>query len=342
MNVGGRMYDGFRAQLETLIYSNYDKLIAMVHDFAFALVSLYVIFIAIAALNGRLGEWTRDAIASLIIVLLVYGMAFESHAYINWIYEPIVNTSNSLMGATVTAISGASRNDFDSSIDAAFSSVFESIYNVGNAADGWGVWMKIKVGFAILILLILFGLSYVVYYALLIVSQVSLHIQFLFGILIFFFSAFKGTRFIFFSWFRDVMTFALWPVFAGIVMGFMLFFFKTISSDIAQLDLANGDIMTKTYSWAVLVGAIGLWQLWKVPSFAAAITGGTGNGFGGIVGGAMGLAASAVLAAKAMDTAKGEGGQYSRTMSAVKRGGAMLGSMYSDALGYSSGRKKED
>lgn len=344
--IGGSLYTGFKVTLEKIMVNSHDGLTDAVQPLAESMVLFYIVIMGYNALKGNLGEWTKAAFISIFVIGFVYSFVFETNGYLSWLYEPLMDAIDKLMRVIIQVIGGTNTSDFNSSIDASFSSVFKNIKDVGDAADGWGLWTQLKAFTAVLILLLIFGITYLIYYGLLIVSMISLHIQLLMGMLIIFFAAFKGTRFIFFSWLKDMLTYALWPVYGAIVMSIMLSFFEGAVSNITLLDLSTGDVFTVNYGLVVLIGFISIWSLFKVPQFAASITGGVGGGAGGLVGGMIGGlaggAAGGLAASKLMDKGKDSatGESYSRSGRALASAGNTIRNMAS--RGYNSvGRKME-
>ena len=349
-SVGGGLYGMFKSRLKDLIENNYDGLTDIIAPLAESFVLIYVVIIGYNALKGNLGQWTQTSLRSMLILVVVYSLIFETNGYINWLYLPLLSASDGLMTMVIVVIGNADVNSFNSAIDTAFSSVFKSIEALGNASDSWSLAIQLKTFFAVLILLIVYGLTYLLYFGLVIIALLSLHIQLIMGILISFLAAFPATRFIFFSWLKDMLTYALWPVYAAIVMSITLYFFKGATNDLVKMDLSSGDVFTQTYAIAVLVGFFGIWALFKVPQYAASITGGTAGGtsglVGGVVGGLAGGAAGAGAAAAFMNTGKNaEGDTYSRAGAAGKAGLNMASNMASkgvSAIGqYFKGRKME-
>jgi len=345
-SIGGNTYNAFKSELSLIIIDGYDALVAAVYPLAQSFVFLYVVIIGYNALKGNLGEWTKTAVMSILIVAFVYSFTFETNGYIKWLYEPLMDAIEKMMRLIVEVIGKTDTSDFNSSIDASFSSVFKNIEDVGNAADGWGLWTQLKAFTAVLILLLIFGITYLIYYGLLIVSLVSLHIQLVMGIFIIFLAAFKATRFIFFSWLKDMLTYALWPIYAAIIMAITLSFFERATKTITMLDLSTGDVFTIHYASVVILGFISIWLLWKVPQFAASITGGAGGGAGGLagglIGGLAGGAAGGLAASKLMDkgTDSITGKNYSRSGRALASAGNTIRNLAS--RGYNSvGRKME-
>jgi hypothetical protein len=347
-SIGGSMVLAFKSRLSDLMHDNYNALVEVVHPLAEQFILLYIVIMGYNCLRGNFGEWTKSVLLSMAIVTFVYSSVFELNLYIEWLYEPIMHAIDGLVRIIIDIIGGYGSQDFEESIDAAFASVFKSIYDVGNAADGWGMWTKLKVSVAVGILLIVFGLSYLIYFGLLIVSLVSIHVQFVMGIFVAFLAAFKGTRHIFFAWLKDTMTYALWPIYAAIVMSITLFFFNFATNDLALLDLESGDVFSVPYAASVITGFIGLWLFWKVPQFAASITGGAAGGAGGLASGLVGGLAGGIsvlgVANKGKDAETGHSySRLGRSLSNAKEGlGSLAGSANSRARGYIQGRKMEN
>jgi hypothetical protein len=342
-SIGGGIYTKFKIGLNEIIVSNYQPLISLIEDFAGVCVFLYVISVSVLALKGRLGEWTASTLFSALIVAMVYGLIFDGY-YLDWVYYPLFESSQKAMSAIISVISGADPAAFNNDIDIAFGSIFNQINAVGNAADSWSIGTKIKVFFAVGLLSILFGLIYIVFFGIIILATFSFHIQIIFGTLILFFAAFKATRFIVVSWFRDLMTYYLYPIYASIVMSILLSFIESSLSILQNLDLDNGDVFTPQYGVCILVGAICVWCLYQVPKFAASITGGTAGGVGGALGGAIGGLASGLAIAKGADSYRNAEGQTkSRLGSGLKWAGKQTaGRAWSAAQGYVNGRKMEN
>lgn len=344
--IGGNIYEEFKITLNNIMINSNDGLIDAIQPLAESLVLFYIVIMGYNALKGNLGEWTKSAILSIFVIGFVYSFVFETNGYISWLYEPLMDVIDKLMRTIIEVIGGTNTSDFNSSIDAAFSSVFKNIKNVGEAAEGWGLWTQFKAFTAVLLLLLIFGITYLLYFGLLIVSLISLHIQLLMGFFIIFFAAFKGTRFIFFSWLKDMLTYALWPIYGAIVMSIILYFFEGAISTIQLLDLSTGDVFSDKYGFVIIIGFIGVWSLFKVPQFAASITGGAAGGAGGLVGGMIGgLAGGAVggiAASKFLDKGKDSltGENRSRTGSALKSAGNAISNMASRGFN-NSGRKME-
>ena len=345
-SIGGGLYGMFKVKLEALIVDNYDALVNVVAPLAESFVFLYVVIIGYNALKGNLGQWTQSSLRSMFILVVVYSLIFETNGYINWLYHPLMSAIDGLMKVVIVVVGGADAGAFNSSIDTAFSSVFKNIEAVGNASDSWSLGNKIKTFFAVLILLIVYGLNYILYFGLVIIATISLHIQLVMGVFILFLAAFGGTRFIFYSWLKDMLTYALWPVYAAIVMSITLYFFKGSTKDLALLDLSTGDVFSAPYAISVLVGAFGMWALFKCPQYAASLTSGTagstGGIAGGIVGGLAGGATGAAATAAFLNKGTGaDGKSYSRIGSAASALKSGASNATSAIGGYIKGRKME-
>jgi hypothetical protein len=344
-SVGGGLYEMMKTKLSEMLITNYDSLVSVVSPLAEAFVLLYVVILGYNALKGNLGEYTTTAVYSIFTIIVVFSFVFETNGYIEWLYLPLMAAIDGLMQSIVVVISGASPNDFNSSIDTAFSAIFTSIEALSNTADSWSIGNTIKTAIAVFVLLCIYGLNYILYYGLVIIATLSLHIQLIMGVFLIFLSAFKGTRFIFFSWLKDMLTYALWPVYGAIVMSITLYFFEGVAKQMMQMDLSTGDVFTQHYALAVLIGAFGMWALFKVPQYAASITGGTAGGVGGVagalMGGAAGAAVGGIATAKFLDKSKGIDGQVtSRLGTATSTGMSIAGNVASKAAGFVGGYNK--
>ena len=127
-SIGGGLYGTFKVKLAELVSSNYEPLVSSMQPLAEKMVLLYVIIMGYNCLKGNFGEWTKSVFLSIFSISVVYSLVFQTNGYIDYIYHPIMGTIESVMRLIIDTIGGSSSADFNSSIDAAFSTIFENIY----------------------------------------------------------------------------------------------------------------------------------------------------------------------------------------------------------------------
>lgn len=352
-SVGADLFFILARELKAYVYKVNGPLTDGLLPLATTLVALYLVIVGYMLMAGRLMGRERDTIVSMVIIAVVYQATFHFDL-LGFLYEPFVQTPMKLMSFLVSINSPGGAVEFMGQIDAAFTILFDKINNLGSHAKTWDFGIKAKVLFAVLVLSIAFGFVYFVFYALLCVSIFGLHVQLVLLPIIGMFTAFRATRFIGSAWLRDVATWALLPVFAGIVMAICMAAISRSIDSFAALSLENGDVFTRQYAAAVMAGLLAAYFLLKVPQFAASLTGGQSSGFAGLTQTALtatGLAATGALAAtrgagSVIRTIQqqGLGGAALSALQAIpgsSMAGTALGRAYSAARGFMNGVKRD-
>lgn len=356
LSIGGELFFLLSGEMRDYVFKVYKPLAGGLFELATTLVTLYLIFAGYRLMTGRAAGEERSLVISMLVIAIVYQATFYV-GLLEFIYEPLVKTPIKLMSFLVSLTGSGGTVEFMNDIDKSFAVLFDKINRLGANASKWDLGIQIKVTFAVLFLTLAFGAVYLIFFALLCVAMFGLHVQLVLTPIIGMFAAFKPTRFIFASWLRDVMTWALFPVFAGIVMAICMAIISRAIEGFAALSIDNGDVFTRQYAAAALAGVLSAYFLYKVPQFAAALTGGQSSGFAGLTQTAAtltGLAAVGTLAAtRGMDnflkTAR-EQGLRNATIGALQRipgsgiagaGIAGAGRAYSAARGFMNGMKRD-
>lgn len=297
---GYTIFDSIFSVLSNFFTTFYTLQVQGFRNTAFLIVIFYVVIVGYNLIRGNFGEKSKTATLTIFLVPLFYGIAFNTSMYIEWVYNPIINTMFSLSSFYISSGEDSSGmvSVFDN-LDKVFGKLMLAIDTMSNKpVEGWGMGSTVKVFFIALALGLVFGALYAVFVTLMIWGFFAIHIMLLVGIFPLFFAAFKETRHIFFAWLKAVIAYMLIPVFTAIIMSLTMFFVATAIDDIASID-PNQGVFTASVGGALLVGVLSIFFHMKAPEFANALTGGQSSGISGLAGsvGAIGMG-GAMLAQK--------------------------------------------
>lgn len=249
----------------------------------FILLTLYIMGIGYAVLMNMLGEKTKSAMISVVMLIVCYWLVFDASAFLSWVYEPLFSTSSQLTSFILKPTGDGTISDAYSQVDQAFTTIFKTSDTITNNATG--IWERVKVWLVIGALALLFGILYAVFTGLLILGMFALHVMMVLGGIIILLAAFPFTRSVFWAWLRACFNYALIPVFTAVVMAITLQALNDAAKSMAEVNLLVEGVFTRPVGTVFLIGVISLWFHLKAPEFAALLTGSTstGGGFFGTV-----------------------------------------------------------
>lgn len=264
--------------------------------FSRAFVTLYVVLVGYRVLMGKTGERAKEWATSVVLLVVLQGVLFESRAYAEWITEPI----KSIMFSLAALMSGGGDDAF-----AAFGRLDSVMLTITQAVDRLdpggnlltNTMAYLKVAAASLLLLIFTGGLYLVYLVLIGLALFAVYILFLIGPPFLFFAVFSETRFIAWAWVKAVAQYALWFVLLSLVMGIGIEGIELAGGMLSNWDVVRDGVFTKQYAMTLLMCALVSYFLLKVADISSALTGGTGmqSGLAGgmLAGGAHSLSSLA-------------------------------------------------
>lgn len=254
----------------SIIVDKYGDINNAIHNFLFSVLGLVMVIRAILGMSGRITVHMREIGISAIWLLIALSVSAPS-VYVEWLVIPI------------TSIGGAFTSLLTNNYGSAFEGINILLSNTLSIIDQ----MQSELGVTdLLYKLILFvcGGLYVLLYGMYIIvvvySQFSLTILFLFGGLIMQISAFKTCRGMLKSWGQAVAKYTLVSVVAALIMGITYGFASLVLAeylDFLGSDAANFDASTgfNYLFWLfVAVGFVGVILMMKAIEITTEMTGG--------------------------------------------------------------------
>lgn len=303
MSFGYQLFISFYNKLNVYLTAVFSSLIDSFGGFAVAFVTLYIVlaFIDLMFTNKIIQSWEQAVEFSMSIIIsiaLLGAMEDDFRVYKEWIVDPVVNTTTDLATFFINTVNnngfatGGGIKSLFMNLDSLSDKLFEFIMNYNPPGSFLkNAWGYMQAGFLVVSLFAAYAGAYVVFLALLILGYFSLYVLLLVGGICIFFAPFKKTRFIFISWIRAIVNYALVIVFTSIIMSICYFGLNQEITDLIKLEGSNALFTTQYLSalcWSLLTFGV----LLKGPDFAAALSGGQAGSTSGIAAG-MGMVASA-------------------------------------------------
>lgn len=268
-------------------------------------VALYVIGVGYAIITGRTGEKTKDWATSVFLLVIIGGIASNYGLFTEWVIKPVWGMSSSASAAaaggetgTLTGVLDATENTLGKIM-----TIIDRVEVPGNIITNG--WLYLKVGIVMAILAILACAQYLAVVCLMCVAIFSLLMMFMVGGICLWFASFKETRFIFFTWLKQTLNYAIWLFFIGAVSGIGNKFLSNSAEVLTSWDLERDGVFTGAIGATILLTTLSLYMLLKSADWAAALTGGTASNTGAV--GAM-LGGMASLAGGAAGSSAGAAG----------------------------------
>ena len=284
-SIGGDFIAGMIVTMNEYLLGTYVDLADNLYPLATLAVALYIVYMGYRFLNGRIGESLPEFLAALIIIPLVVTFFFNVGLFMDWIHAPVINTMLGLMELMLPADSAlAGEINFlriFQPIDKVFAELFAAVDQVTSQASKWSLGLRAKVFIVATLLALIYGILYIIFAVLLILSIFSIYVLLVIGPIYGLLAGFRQTRSYFFVWLKGIITYALIPVFTAAIMGITLKFLVDATSDIQAIDLVNEGLFTQPVGSAMFIGVLSIVLHFKSPEFASLVTGGQVSGVGG-------------------------------------------------------------
>lgn len=313
-------------ELDAFIGTTYGGLMGSFGGFARTITATYVAIVGYIVLMGKAGEKTKDWALSLVLLPVLEGMIFEPDLYASWVVEPFRDTMFSL-GALVAQAGDTNglASVFDR-IDEAIGRTLHAVDEVdvdGNIFTEAGTMAKVFVASVVLVVAFIF--VYLAFTVIFIQALFGMYAMFLAGGIALFFAIFRETRFITWTWLRQLLNYTLWGVFVCAVMGIGVQGIEGAAKDLAEWNPNKDGVFTKEYGlallWVVMLG----YAMLKTGDYSAALTGGTAPQAGGLVGTGAMIAGGAMLGgARSLHNAVGGWAGMGKGAMTLGRGAAGL------------------
>ena len=266
---------------------------------AIAFTTLYLMWIGVEAMLGRLSsDRIKELAYSFIILSSIVSAVIGSSFYVNSIVIPYVK------GLINTASWFASKGNVSNFIgifnhlDNGFALIYSQLMNKipdGNLMTNAGEYISAWV--AIGTFSISYGLMYICFLVLIILSLFVIYVLFVIGIVCIFLSAFKETRHVFWSWIKAIANYSMMMIFAAIVMSVAYQGVESSLNLYANVLIEQG-VFNAEFAALVVWSLVCFGILLKVPDLSSALTGGMAGATTGIA--SIGSLAGAAVFSSAM------------------------------------------
>lgn len=286
------IYERILVDAKDFVLTLYAPLTAAFDPIAYQLQVVFLFIMGWGYISQKPKPWMMN------IGILIFATSLVTTPFfIEWFYTPIIGTSKALAEWPFQIILNAKTGNVFVSMEDGMIKVFdytaaaiEPYYPL--ESEFWVICLSFGV------LLILSILQYVMFLSLLLLGLIGLHIIMVPAGVMFYLAATPITRHIFFAWFRMLLTYALIPFFAALVLAFS--FKITQGALVGAVPAGVGkSFFTGELLYAATTMLLSIWLLSKAPEWAAGITGGQSTGMGGLFGMAVAGLATAAAASKA-------------------------------------------
>ncbi len=302
---------------------------SMMQDFsgtATALTALYIIYICAQAMFGKVSaDRLKELAWSMLILVGIVSCCFNGSFYIQEIVFPyikwIINVASWFASkGNVSNFIGI----FDH-LDNGFALVYNQLMNQvpdGNLMVNAGEYIRAWV--AIGTFSISYGLMYICFLVLIIMSLFVVYVMFVVGVVCIFLSAFKETRHIFWSWAKAIANYSMMMVFAAIVMSVAYQGVESSLNLYAHVLVEQG-VFNAEFAALIVWSLVCFGILLKVPDMSSALTGGMATA-------STGVAAVASLAGAAAFSSVARGGGAASGSSAFGAVGSKVKGSFDSAM----------
>lgn len=325
LSIGAAIIEFALRQLSTFLGAIYGGVMGSFSGLAHTMTALYVAIVGYMVIMGKVGERTKDWTLSIFLVPMLAGIVFEPDLYAEWIVGPFRDTALMLSG--FVAGNGDDVMPIIDKMDVAIGKILHAVDEIDVPGSILGeTWLMGKVFVASCIIALVFIGLYLVFVVLYVQAFIGMYMMFLAGGIALFFAAFKETRFVTWTWLRQLMNYTLWAVFLGAIVGLGITGLEYASEEILAWDPVSKGVFTKSLGISLLWGCALIYVLLKAGDFSAALTGGTAPQAGGLIGTGAMVAGSAMLSGtRALHTAAGGWAGAAKAGMVVGRGMAGLG-----------------
>ncbi|WP_320173408.1 type IV secretion system protein [Maridesulfovibrio sp.] len=250
---------------------------------AIAFTTLYLMWIGVEAMVGRLSsDRIKELFYSALILMSIVSAVLGSSFYVNNIVIPYVK---GLINTASWFASKGSVNNFIgifNHLDNGFALIYTQLMNKipdGNLMTNAGEYISAWV--AVGVFSVSYGLMYICFLVLIILSLFVIYVLFVIGIVCIFLSAFKETRHVFWAWVKAIANYSMMMVFAAIVMSVAYQGVESSLSLYANILVEQG-VFNAEFASLVVWSLVCFGILLKVPDLASALTGGVAGATTGI------------------------------------------------------------
>lgn len=250
---------------------------------ATTLTALYIIFVCVQAMIGKVSrEQLKELAWSMIILIGIVHSCFHGSFYILDIVFPyvkwVINTSSWFASKGNVSNFIGIFNHLDNGFALIYNQLMIQIPDgnfMTNAGEYFRAWT------AIVTFSFSYGLMYICFLVLIIVSLFVIYVLFVIGVVCIFLSAFKETRHIFWSWVKAIANYSLMMIFAAIVMSIA---YEGVESSIHLYanTLVEQGVFNAEFAALVVWSLVCFGILLKVPDLSSALTGSMASASTGI------------------------------------------------------------
>lgn len=283
-----------------------------------AFTTLYIVIVGYMIIKGNAGEHAKDLGVSIILLLMLQSIV--QTGYTEWVSDPVISLAKGL-GKLAVDVSDSRGYDVFTSLDDGIGQIITTVGRIsptGNILTN--AWTYIEVTFASLLMVVCFGLMYLVYLVLDLIAYFSLYMMLMVGGVFLWLGAFKAARPYTMAWLKAIANYVVWIFFLSAVMGF---FMSTISDSVADLaawDVAVDGAFPPSLGKMIFLTFLVYNLLLKTADWSASLTGGTSMSPGIVTSGA-----GAIGGAVKAGLTKGQDGKSAFGNAAREAGGLATG-----------------
>ena len=250
---------------------------------ATTLTSLYIIYVCAQAMIGKVsGDQLKELAWSNILLIGIVSSCFHGSFYVQDIVFPyvkwVINTSSWFASkGNVNNFIGIF-NHLDNGFALIYNQLMSQIPDgsfMTNAGEYFSAWV------AIVTFSLSYGLMYICFLVLIIMSLFVIYVLFVIGIVCIFLSAFKETRHIFWSWVKAIANYSMMMVFAAIVMSVAYQGVESSLNLYAHVLVEQG-VFNAEFAALIVWSLVCFGILLKVPDMSSALTGGMATASTGV------------------------------------------------------------
>jgi type IV secretory pathway VirB6-like protein len=326
-SVGYTVVSTMKESIESYVSIAYALLAVEVVPLFRIFVILAITILGICLILGKFKDSAQEVLAIIIFTPFMLEIVSNYNLYNDLIITPLIETTKSLMGIFVS-LKTSSKDpllDMFLTMDNKFSLVFNAVEVASESAgyfDAGSIW--IVTGF----LAVLYGFLYIVFTTLILYGIFAFYIYAILGPIALMCCTMKKTRFIFWSWVRQMLNYLLIPIITSIIMGITVSVLDMSANVIAEMDLANDGVFNKQIGLAFLIGCISLFFHLKAPELSNGLSGGQAGGIGGFYAGLGALAAGTKMVSDQAGLSGGLNILKNGAGNAAKSAANALGSRY--------------
>lgn len=260
------------------------SLTASFRDLARKIVVLYIVFVAYQLGRGNIEAW-KPAITTMVLVVVVTGIVFESGKYQDWVAGPIIGTITDLSNYLVTKATGSATGGMFQVLSSGMDKIMAVSVKMDQAVPVYKVHLLLLAAITEILLTGTYLAVMVVFILLNVMMWCGIYLLNVFGAISLYFVIFNYTRNIFFAWLRAICNYGLTLAFASLIMGVCLKILNPALDKLIVMDYGSVHPLLNAPTYTCIAINVLTWcMLLKATDFAAALTGGSAGNTAGIAG----------------------------------------------------------